>query len=206
MARRTKDEAEKTRNAIIDAAEKVFYAHGVARTSLEQIASAAHVTRGAVYWHFRDKIALCEAMMERVFLPQEDILERLASSASATPLEDLRKACLHSLKLMATDKRRQRVVSILMQRCEYVEEMAAVMKRRHQCKDRMLSRTRRMFARAKKLKQLSPSWTPATAAAALQAVMSGLIINGLEGRKTFDLTHTGPACLEAFFQSLKSRI
>src|ERR1700743_396684 len=114
MARRTKDEAEQTRNAILDAAEKVFNDHGVARTSLEEIARAAKVTRGAVYWHFKDKIQLCEAMMQRVFLPQEDILEQLATRETATPLEDLKSACGHSLNLMATDKRRQRVVSILM--------------------------------------------------------------------------------------------
>ncbi len=89
MVRRTKDEAEQTRDAILDAAERVFHRHGVARTSLEQIARAAKVTRGAVYWHFKDKLELCEAMMQRVFLPQEDMLEQLAIQNSATPLDDL---------------------------------------------------------------------------------------------------------------------
>src|SRR5277367_2582553 len=106
MARRTKIEAEQTRNAILDAAEKVFYAHGVARTSLEEIAQAAGVTRGAVYWHFKDKIELCEAMLQRVFLPQEDVLERLASSDTDTPLGDLKKACSDCLGLMYRDRRR----------------------------------------------------------------------------------------------------
>src|SRR5882672_6586109 len=183
MARRTKDEAEQTRNAILDAAEKVFHKHGVACTSLEQIAYAAKVTRGAVYWHFKDKIELCEAMMQRVFLPQEDMLEQLASSESATPLDDLKKACLHSLKLMATDKRRQRVVSILMFRCEYVEEMASVMERRRQCKDRMLERALKLFERAKKLGHMQRHWPPHTAAVGLQALMGGLIMSALEGRK-----------------------
>ena len=71
------------------------------------------VTRGAVYWHFRDKIELCEAMMQRVFLPQEDIIERLAASDTAKPLEDLRRPACMRLALMATDKRRHRVISIL---------------------------------------------------------------------------------------------
>src|ERR1700760_3364115 len=114
MARRTKDEAEQTRDAILDAAEKVFYKRGVARTSLDEIARAARVTRGAVYWHFKDKMELSEAMVERVFLPNEDMLEQLAARTSDTPLQDLEQACRHSLKLMATDKRRQRVFSILM--------------------------------------------------------------------------------------------
>jgi len=202
MARRTKDDAEKTRNAILDAAEKVFYKHGVVRTSLEEIARAAKVTRGAVYWHFRNKTELCEAMLNRVFLPQEDILERLATSETKTPLKDLQDACCEALRLMATDKRRHRVVSILTFRCEYVEDMAAIMIRRRECKDNMLRRSQLLFERAKKLKLLSKDWTPRLAATSLQSLMSGLIMNGLEGRKDFDLKKSGPACIKAFFHSV----
>ncbi len=204
MARRTKDEAEKTRNALLNAAEKVFYKHGVARTSLEQIARAAKVTRGAVYWHFRDKIEICEAMSNRIFLPQEDVLEHLASNASATPLDDLQKACCDSLKLIVTDKRRQRVVSILMLRCEYVEDMAAIMDRRRDCKNRMLDRFQRLFTQAHKRKMLQPHWPPQLAAVSLQALMSGLINRSLENPKDFDLAKMGPACLAAFFKSVQA--
>ncbi|MDX2027641.1 MAG: TetR family transcriptional regulator [Alphaproteobacteria bacterium] len=204
MARRTKDEAEQTRHAILDAAEKVFHKHGVARTSLEEIARAAKVTRGAVYWHFRDKIELLEAMCQRVFLPQEDVLESLAAAESHTPLHDLKKACTDALCLIAKDRRRRRITTILYQRCEYVEDMAAIIHRRRECKDRMLERCQRLFERAKKLKQLAPGWTPRMAAVTLQALMSGLIINGLEGRKEFDLAKAAPTCLEAFFKSLSA--
>ena len=55
MARRTKEEALATRHALLDAAERVFGRRGVARTSLVEIAEEAGVTRGAVYWHFKDK-------------------------------------------------------------------------------------------------------------------------------------------------------
>ena len=50
--RRTKEQAEQTRVAILEAAERLFLEKGVAQCSLEQIARAAGVTRGAVYWHF----------------------------------------------------------------------------------------------------------------------------------------------------------
>jgi len=204
MARRTKDEAEQTRNAILDAAEQVFNEHGVARTSLEQIARAAKVTRGAVYWHFRDKIALCEAMMQRVFLPQEDILDKLAASDTDTPLAELKKACSDALRLMARDRRRRRVVTILYHRCEYVEEMTVMMKRQWECKDRMLVRSQRLFERAKKLGQLASAWPPPIAARGLQALMSGLITGALEREKNFDLAKEGVACVEAFFASLQA--
>ena len=44
MVRKTKEEAQETRNAILDAAELVFQEHGVSRTSLAEIAAAAGVT------------------------------------------------------------------------------------------------------------------------------------------------------------------
>jgi AcrR family transcriptional regulator len=202
MARRTKDEAEKTRNAILDAAEKVFYARGVSRTSLEQIAEQAGVTRGAVYWHFKDKLELFDAMARRIFLPHEDMLRELAAQSSATPLEDLQKACIHALKMMASDKRRRKVFSILTLRCEYVEEMLGIMKRRNECKNRMLILSEKLFSRAETLKMLAPRWTPRQAAVATQALMSGLISGALEQRKGFSFAF-GATCVTAFFNSLR---
>lgn len=203
MPRRSKDEAEKTRHAILDAAERVFYQHGVARSTLEQIAKVAKVTRGAVYWHFTDKIELFDAMMKRVFLPQEEILELLASGESPNPLTDLKKACREALTSIGKDARRKRVISIMMLRCEYVAEMEPILKRRRDCKDRMLARSIKLFQRAGKLGHLSPAWSPELAALSLQAMMTGLITGTLEGRKAFDFAKSAPACLEAFFQSLE---
>src|SRR6266550_672718 len=76
MDRRTKDAALETRNRILDTAEKVFLKKGVSRTSLENIADAAKLTRGAIYWHFDNKTDLFDAMMERISLPMEEMVER----------------------------------------------------------------------------------------------------------------------------------
>src|SRR6478609_9788806 len=75
MVRRTKQEAEETRGRILDAAEQVFHEKGVAHASLEDVAAAAQVTRGAIYWHFKDKAELFDAMMQRVDLPSEAMEE-----------------------------------------------------------------------------------------------------------------------------------
>jgi len=69
MARKTKKDAELTRQRIIHAAREVFLVRGVSRTTMEHIAAQAGVTRGAVYWHFDNKIDLFHAMREQVFLP-----------------------------------------------------------------------------------------------------------------------------------------
>ena len=69
MARRTKEDAAATRELLLDAAEREFCERGASRTSLAEVASAAGVTRGAVYWHFRDKSDLFSAMCARAKLP-----------------------------------------------------------------------------------------------------------------------------------------
>ena len=72
MVRKTKADAELTRQQIIDAARRVFAEKGVSRTTIDNIASAAGVTRGAVYWHFDNKEELFHAMREQVTLPLLD--------------------------------------------------------------------------------------------------------------------------------------
>ena len=64
MARSTKEEALETRSRILDAAEEVFFTRGLAQSSLADVAVAADVTRGAIYWHFKNKSDLFEAMCE----------------------------------------------------------------------------------------------------------------------------------------------
>mgnify|MGYP003694060425 CR=1 FL=1 len=90
MARRTKIEAAATRGALLDAAERVFRERGVARTSLAEVAASAGVTRGAVYWHFRDKAELFEALCERVQLPMEAMLASAGEIRQKDPLGALR--------------------------------------------------------------------------------------------------------------------
>ena len=87
MVRRTKAEAEQTRHKLLDAAEQLFLQRGVSRTSLNDIAQAAGTTRGAIYWHFKDKADLFNAMMQRVTLPMEEALQHLLRRINSEDLD-----------------------------------------------------------------------------------------------------------------------
>jgi AcrR family transcriptional regulator len=63
--RRTKADAEKTKEAIIDAAVDVFAGRGYEHARLDQVARKAGVTKGAIYWHFKDKQDLYEHISRR---------------------------------------------------------------------------------------------------------------------------------------------
>jgi AcrR family transcriptional regulator len=63
--RRSNEERTRaTRGALVDAARNLFVTKGYAATSTPQIATAARVTRGALYHHFVDKQDLFRAVVE----------------------------------------------------------------------------------------------------------------------------------------------
>lgn len=87
MARKTKAEAAITRKRILKAALDLFILKGYERTTFEDVAKRIHLSKGAVYWHFKTKPDLLSALMEYMCttqvekvsqtLPMPDSLESL---------------------------------------------------------------------------------------------------------------------------------
>jgi TetR/AcrR family transcriptional regulator, acrAB operon repressor len=124
--RRTKEEAEQTRRRIMHAALKTFHRRGIARTTLEQVARAARVTRGAIYWHFSGKQALLRAIRDDVSLPLVDQSDfTLLDEAAAEPLARVERFLRDLLRAVAEDEHTRLVFSVMSFRCEYVGELAA---------------------------------------------------------------------------------
>ncbi|MCK7498030.1 MAG: TetR family transcriptional regulator [Comamonadaceae bacterium] len=203
MVRRTKEEAEATRSRILDAAELTFQQRGVSGTSLEDIARSAGVTRGAIYWHFRDKADLFEAMMDRVVLPLESQLLSSGDPEVADPLEQLRAATLSALRATVSDAQARRVFEIALHKVEYVDELQAVRERRIACFDERVRRMQRGFERAQAEGQVRLALPPRTAALGLHALIDGLLNNWMLEPESFDLVACGEALVDAFFRGLR---
>ena len=60
------EQSQRTRRALLDAARALFATQGYAATATEEIVRRAGVTRGALYYQFRDKTALFEAVFDEV--------------------------------------------------------------------------------------------------------------------------------------------
>jgi AcrR family transcriptional regulator len=205
MARKTKAAAEETREKILDAAELLFFERGVTQTSLEHVAEAAGVTRGAIYWHFSDKVALFRALHARVRLPQEDMVEQAVTDGHPDPLGLLERISLDCMKTITTNLRLRRVYAILLLRCEYVGEMAEALKRQQDVDAVMRANLVRIFNMARANGSLSADWTPGTAARVFESIIRGLWSEWLRYGQAFDLIEVGSQCLAEFFASLRTK-
>lgn len=202
MARRTRAEAEQTRTQILDAAETVFMERGVSGASLEEIARAAGVTRGAVYWHFRNKIDLFQALLERVRLPLAELLPELEGMVGTDPLRSLRELCVYALRGLAEDPRRQRVYTILLHRCEFVDEVDPLAQRLKQMATDFLRLLEAYFIAAQRHGALNAAITPVAGAYALHVYLMGMYRGWLQNPSYIDLAREAPRLADCLFAGL----
>ncbi len=190
--------------SILDAAEILFQRRGVSRTSLQDIAQQAQVTRGAIYWHFKDKAELFNAMMERTTMPLEQGMEASSVIAQDAPLEQIRWGLLNAFHSTAHNERTRRVFEIAMHRVEYVEELLAVRDRHLAVRNHGLAELERGLKQAITLGQLPPTVRTRMAALALLSLVDGLIQNWILDPTAFDLMEIGQGTVEAFLNSLQA--
>jgi AcrR family transcriptional regulator len=200
--RRTKAEALETKQAIIDAAQHVFFERGASRTTLEDVARAAGVTRGAVYWHFRDKSDLFNAVLQQARMPMEDVFYRIVDADSAGGLGDLEKFCAASFLRLHEDERRRRVYTILLLKCEYSPEMAGLVERERAAKDRATQSLTRFFSRLQKAGRIAANGEPRVLALALYAYMVGLYADYLRAPELYRMPRDAEKLARHFFAPL----
>lgn len=195
--KRTKREAEETRETILAVAERLFLDRGVADVSLEQIAVAAGFTRGAVHWHFQNKHGLLLTLMDRMGLPVEQLAGQLEIDETLDPLEELTGEMTRRLSELQIDPKRKRLATYL------VNFAAFEAPERQRSFDRKLRASiTAIFRLAEKRGQLAPHWPPEIAALAFCGMVMGLINQWLNGESEFDLSTDAAAAVRAFMKSL----
>jgi TetR/AcrR family acrAB operon transcriptional repressor len=199
MVRRTKAEAEATRCSLLDAAEHLFHAQGVSRTSLQDIALAAGVTRGAIYWHFKDKGDLFNAMMDRVCLPMEQADAQLDHMSGSEPLDRMRQMLLDTLAQVSSDTQVRRVFEIATYKVEYVDELQVVRQRHLKAVDDHRATIRRCLERSG-----MPSPAAARHAMGLHVTLVGLIHTWMLCDGSFDLVAEGGHIVDTYIAGMRS--
>lgn len=206
MARKTKEDALETRSQLLDAAERVFFEKGYSQTSLMDVAEAANMTRGAIYWHFKNKGDLFEAMADRVRLPLEYLSEACADPHEDDPLGKLRDFSVQVLKESARNPRRRRILTILFHKCELNADTRQIELRRQAACIEYLQHTERCLQKAIELNQLPANLDTQQAAIGKLGLVMGLINHWLFLPGSFDLENTAEAMVDSYFSMLQNSV
>ncbi|WP_165794714.1 TetR family transcriptional regulator [Kinneretia aquatilis] len=188
--------------SLLDAAEQLFQQRGVSRCSLQDIALSAGVTRGAIYWHFKDKAELFDAMMDRATMPLEEGMDVNVDAKGVLSLRDLRWGLVNVFYSAMHNERTRRVFEIAMQKVEYTGEMQALKERKLQSHRNWREQNRLCFEHAIEIGQLPPSLNTSRAAVALVALVDGLLHQWIMDPESFDLMDVGQTAIEGFLNSL----
>lgn len=176
MARKTKDEAAKTRKEIIDAARRVFHKNGVVRSTLESIAQEAGVSRGAVYWHFLNKAELFFAMREDAFDPMLAQLDELMlSNRYVDPLDAIEAALNEFFRVFHASPSVREMFEIMISRCEYIDEFASVQEEVARPVEAFLEKMVHVYQQAAALGKLRNELDPIITARDTWAFTTGLL-------------------------------
>jgi TetR/AcrR family acrAB operon transcriptional repressor len=175
LVRKTKAETERTRIGIIDAARRAFHEFGVSRTSLEKIARIAGVTRGAIYWHFKNKTELFHAMREQALNHTSQIKFDMLSEDVQNPLDAIERFLLELIEILKNDPSVRQIFEIMLWRCEYVGEFAPVLYEALRPRRDILSMLKIVYERAANRGFLRPALDPEVMAYDTMFFSTGLL-------------------------------
>lgn len=201
MARKTKAEAEKTRQVLIEAAIEQFAARGVANTTLTDIADAACLTRGAVYWHFASKTDIFNAIWQDQCPLREIIHNRLLLVDTDNPLLLLREQFVTVLQYIAQDQRQRMLLQILYHKCEFDQSMVS----EYEIRERIgfnYDNVREMLQKCIALGVVSAQLNIETALIVFHGFFCGLIKNWLMSPDGVDLYQQAPELVDNILATL----
>jgi TetR/AcrR family acrAB operon transcriptional repressor len=204
MARKTKEDAQATRSAILDAAVRVFSIRGVSRASLADIAKEAGVTRGAIYWHFANKVDLLNALWEQVRLPFEPFAQASENPDEPDPLGKMKELLIFVFSSLAEDPRRQQLFRILLNKCEAVEDSGTIHLRQLDNHTDNFARVETVLRNAVDKGQLPTNLDLRLGSIFIISCIDGMLANWLMLPGLFDINKEVPILVEGCLQTLRS--
>lgn len=202
MARKTKEEAQQTRIQLLEAAERLFSERGVANTTLNDIATAAGLTRGAIYWHFQNKTDLIHALWDQVALPLHESFAELEQSLPDDPLARIQIKSTTVLTQVAKDARVRNLLSIVLLKCEYVDEPGGLrdgyLIKRAECVGKITAEFRLAIAQ----RQLPADLDEKFAAIGLMSLIDGLCFHWMMNPSMFSLEDSAKKYIATYLQGL----
>lgn len=187
MARKTKLQAQETRQHILDAAVQAFSERGVSSTSLNDIAAVAGVSRGAIYWHFKNKAELFNEILHAGEIKIQEFESEYQIKFPDNPLYVLTETLIYILDATVSNAHWRALMEIVFHKCEFIGEMTLFQEVRSLIYAECYGRLETTLGRCIEMQQLPATLHCRRAAIMLRAYMTGLMENWLFIPGSFDL-------------------
>jgi len=202
--RRTKEEAEQTRLQIMSVALELFARQGIAATSLTGIARAAGVTRGAIYWHFKNKWDLFDAIWQHYSGPINALGEASQAEDEADPLGKLAQLFHLVLFKMENDEGFRRM--IVMCSRESAVWGQDIPERIKQFQEELHQKRRRTLENAMRKGQLPADLDPDAGSLMIKVMLEGVLMSWLQRPDCFSIADRADQIVESIMVVLKQGV
>lgn len=194
--RKTKAESAKTREALLQAALEVFYRNGVAAASLQEIAQHAGVTRGALYWHFKNKEDLFDALFQEQFNKIHNQLTADIGARSPDTWQNLMTTVIKDFESLPTNHDHRKFLHILHLNCDHTEQNASIVKLLQKYRNMWYEQLRETFLLCIQQNTLPENLNLQAAVLYFQALIMGLTELWLTDPDSFDIRQIAPLFIE----------
>ena len=195
--RRTKEEAEQTRQDLLDAALTVFSQKGYTAARLEDVARTAGVTRGAIYHHFGSKADLYSALIDEANQVGNSAIDR-AINEGGTFTQVVTRILVYSFALLEEDQRFSEVTALLLT----TPDVEVLSKRRSDEAQELVDSISGFFRLIIEQGELRQDLDPQMAARAFLGYQYGLSSLWLFNRNAFSIKESAPELAEIFVRGI----
>jgi TetR/AcrR family acrAB operon transcriptional repressor len=199
--RKTKEEAAITRENLLKAALVIFQRNGYSRTTLDDIACQASITRGAIYWHFGSKAELLNTLMREGYMR---IIGRSLSiqAADDTPLQKLRKVLIHWLNSPEEDKDFRVILELVLLRTAPSLELASGIQEKREGNRQSIEYFVKLVQQAIVSEELRVDVNPEVVAITALGMINGLISLWLLDPDAFSLKSSSQEMVDLFIRGI----
>ena len=202
--KRTKEEAAVTRATLLKTALSVFSAKGYAATTLDDIAKAAKVTRGAIYWHFKSKADLYNTLVQE-FSARGSIVVQEAAAEGGTLIDILRRIFVRVCTLIEEDKETRAVMELTLFKTGLDPELQTGRKKQIESGNALLKGITEAMSQGIAQDTLRSDINPADMARAFIAFENGAIQLWLLTPRSFSLKSSAEAFADILVAGLQKQ-
>ena len=205
MARRTKEEAEQTRIEILRSALDIFCEKGYSRTTFDEIAKRINLTKGAVYWHFRNKPDLIAALIREAFNRANNII--LQKVPEIKSVDDLKQRCIINATLVRDEPYYRKFLFFIFYQMEWSEAiLGTICKSIKDIDEYPLKEIKQTLTFSQKNGEISPEINIEETAHILFSLWHGLLLNSITGKYSTDFPTLVEKSFDLITNGLKRKV